>query len=85
MEEKSMCSTLFAESLKHTHKIDMGNVEEIILLMLLMLATFAQSFSFRIYWAVAGRLKLLNKPGKLELCGVFTCGLFFPCQISREL
>lgn len=37
-------------------------MEEIILP---ILATCAQSFSFRIYWTVADRLELLNKPEKL--------------------
>lgn len=37
-------------------------MEEIILP---ILSTSAQSFSFKIYWTVAGRLKLLNKPEKL--------------------
>lgn len=61
-EEENMCLTLLAESSKHTHKIDTGSMEGIILP---ILATSAQSFSFRIYWTVAGRLKLLNTPEKL--------------------
>ena len=60
--EKSMCFTLLAESLTHTRKTDTGSMEEIIWP---ILATSAQNSSFRIYWTVAGRLKLLSKPEKL--------------------
>lgn len=62
-EEKSSCLTLLAESSTHIHRTDTGNMEEIILP---VLATCAPHFPFRIYWTVAGRLELLNKPEKLE-------------------